>query len=56
MQVWNPDVAYAYPSLTTNSNNEVGISLAWVGGGTAFGSHAVGILGDLVVWFGEAAT
>jgi hypothetical protein len=51
-QVWNPDVAFAYPSLTTNSNNEVGISLAW-GGGKDFGSHAVGILGDFIVWFGE---
>jgi hypothetical protein len=54
MQVWNADVAYAYPSLTTNSNNEVGISLAW-GGGTSFGSHAVGIIGDFVVWFGDAS-
>ncbi len=53
-QVWNADIAFAYPSLTTNSDNEVGISLAW-GGGTAFGSHAVGILGDFVVWFGEAS-
>ena len=53
-QVWNADIAYAYPSLTTNSNNEVGISLAW-GGGTSFGSHAVGILGDFVVWFGDAS-
>ena len=40
--------------MTTNSNNEVGISLAW-GGGKSFGSHAVGILGDFVVWFGEAS-
>jgi hypothetical protein len=53
-QVWNADFAFAYPSLTTNSNNEVGISLAW-GGGKNFGSHAVGILGDFVVWFGEAS-
>jgi hypothetical protein len=53
-QVWNADLAFAYPSLTTNSNNEVGISLAW-GGGKAFGSHAVGILGDFVVWFGDAS-
>lgn len=51
-QVWNPSTAFAYPSLTTNSDNEVGISLAW-GGGPDFGSHAVGILGDFVVWFGE---
>lgn len=53
-QVWNPDIAFAYPSLTTNSNLEVGISLAW-GGGKSYGSHAVGILGDFVVWFGEAS-
>lgn len=53
-QIWNADHAYAYPSLTTNSNNEVGISLAW-GGGKFYGSHAVGILGDFVVWFGEAS-
>lgn len=53
-QVWNPDFAFAYPSLATNSDNEVGISLAW-GGGQSCGSHAVGILGDFVVWFGEAS-
>jgi hypothetical protein len=53
-QVWNADFAFAYPCLTTNSNNEVGISLAW-GGGKSFGSHAVGILGDFVVWFGVAS-
>jgi len=52
MQVWNGDHAYAYPSLTTNSDGEVGISLAWGGGTTLFGSHAVGILGDFVVWYG----
>lgn len=53
-QVWNPDFTFAYASLATNSDNEVGISLAW-GGGSAYGSHAVGILGDFVVWFGEAS-
>lgn len=53
-QIWNADHAYAYPSLTTNSNNEVGISLAW-GGGKFYGSHAVGILGDFVVWYGNAS-
>ena len=54
-QVWNADHAYAYPSLTTNSDNEVGISLAW-GGNVAlkyYGNHAVGIMGDFVVWYGE---
>jgi hypothetical protein len=54
-QVWNADHAYAYPSLTTNSDNEVGISLAWGGNVTLkyYGNHAVGILGDFVVWYGE---
>ena len=54
-QVWNPDHAFAYPSLTTNSDNEVGISLAWGGGPTFYGSHAVGILGDFVLWYGHAS-
>lgn len=54
MQVWNADHAYSYPSLTTNSDNEVGISLSW-GGGKFYGSHAVGILGDFVVWYGQAS-
>jgi hypothetical protein len=54
-QVWNADHVYAYPSLTTNSDNEVGISLSWGGGNKYFGNHAVGILGDFVVWFGEAS-
>jgi len=53
MQIWNPDNAFAYPCLMTNSHNEVGISLSWGGGGRYFGSHAVGILGDFIVWYGE---
>ena len=53
-QIWNANNAFAYPSLTTNSDNEVGISLAW-GGGSFYGSHAVGIFGDFVVWYGEAS-
>jgi hypothetical protein len=53
-QVWNASYAFAYPSLTTNSNNEVGISCAW-GGGANYGSHVVGILGDFVLWYGEAS-
>jgi hypothetical protein len=53
--VWNGDHAYAYPSLATNSDGEVGISLAWGGGPKLYGSHAVGILGDFVAWFGDAS-
>lgn len=47
----NADNVYAYPSLITNSDNEVGISLAW-GGGKFYGNHAAGILSDFVVWYG----
>jgi hypothetical protein len=51
-QIWNNDYAFAYPSLSTNDNGEVGISLAW-GGNQNFGNHAVGILGDFIVWYPE---
>src|SRR4029077_3392219 len=51
-QVWNANIAFAYPCLTTNADDEVGISISW-GGGQDYGSHAVGILGDFVVWYGE---
>lgn len=54
LQIWNPDYAFAYPSLTTNSDGEVGISCGW-GGGPDYGSHVVGILGDFVLWYGEAS-
>lgn len=50
--IWNNDYAFAYPSLSTNENNEVGISLAW-GGNQNYGNHAVGILGDFIVWYPE---
>ena len=53
-QVWNAGYAFAYPDLATNSNHEVGISCGW-GGGTNYGSHVVGILGDFVLWYGEAS-
>jgi hypothetical protein len=51
-QIWNNDFAFAYPSLCTNSKNEVGISLAW-GGNQNWGNNAVGILGDFIVWYPE---
>jgi len=54
-QIWNNDYAFAFPSLATNGSNEVGISLAW-GGGTFNGNHAVGILGDFVVWYPELSS
>ena len=51
-QIWNNDYAFAYPSLATNANGEVGISLAW-GGNQNWGNNAVGILGDFIVWYPE---
>ena len=56
MQIWNPDHAFAYPSLATNSENEVGITLGWGGGGTFNANSAVGIMGDFVVWFRNDST
>jgi hypothetical protein len=51
-QIWNNDYAFAFPSLATNANAEVGISLAW-GGNKDWGNNAVGILGDFIVWYPE---
>ena len=56
MQVWNPDLAFGYPSLTTNSDNEVGIVLGWGGGGSLNANSAVGIMGDFVVWYRDGST
>jgi hypothetical protein len=50
MQVWNPDYAFAYPSLHANARGEVGIVLAW-GGKNDHANAAAGILGDFVVWY-----
>ena len=50
LQVWNPDYAFAYPSLNVNARGEVGIVLAW-GGKNDNANAAAGILGDFVVWF-----
>ena len=50
MQVWNPDYAFAYPSLNVNARGEVGIVLAW-GGKNDHANAAAGILGDFVVWY-----
>ncbi len=56
INVFDPDSAICYGALSTNSNNEVGISYA-IGGGTRFPSHAVGILTgtrkDVLVASGE---
>jgi hypothetical protein len=56
VNVFNSTSATAYPALTTNANDEVGISYM-VGGGPLNPSHAVGILTgtrrDLIVSNGD---
>lgn len=56
LEIWNPDHAYAYPALAVNpSSGEVSVSLLWGGGGRYFQNHAVGFLGDFVVWITTAS-
>ncbi|MEO5583124.1 MAG: hypothetical protein ABIR66_10550 [Saprospiraceae bacterium] len=43
VNLWDPAHAIFYAGLSTNSNNEVGVSFA-MGGGTAFPGHYVGIM------------
>jgi hypothetical protein len=51
LQVWNSSYAFAYPALAINSSTaEVAISLMWGGGGSFYMNHAVGFLGDFVVY------
>ncbi len=47
-QIWNQDYAFGYASFD-QTNNEVGMSLAY-GGNGAYGTAAVGIFGDGVVY------
>ena len=50
-EIWNAEHAYAYPALGVNSSSgEVSVSLLWGGGDKYFQNHAVGFLGDYVVW------
>lgn len=56
LEVWNPDHTYAYPALAVNpASAEVAISLMWGGGGKYYMNHAVGFLGDFVVWITTAS-
>jgi hypothetical protein len=43
INLWDPNSAIAYAGLSTNVNNEVGVSYT-IGGGTKFPTHVVGIL------------
>jgi hypothetical protein len=48
-QIWNASYAFAYPALSTDANNEVGLSLEYGGGGN-YENHVVGFWGDFVVY------
>jgi hypothetical protein len=49
MQVWNPSFAFAYPSLASDPNGDVAMSLGYGGGGN-HAAHAVGFWGDFLVY------
>jgi hypothetical protein len=54
LQIWNPSYAFAYPSLTLNSDNAVGMSLEYGGGGN-FENHVAGFWGDFIVYITTAS-
>lgn len=44
-QLWNSDVAIAFPAMAVNTQGEIGMALAF-GGGSSYSNFAVGILGE----------
>lgn len=55
VQVWNPDIAFLDPYLSTNSEEKLGMSIGF-GGGPYYASHAVGVWGDFVVYYPRLST
>lgn len=52
--VWNGSYAFAYPSLATDFNGNVGMAVSF-GGTNNFASTTVGFAGDFVVFYNEAS-
>jgi hypothetical protein len=52
--IWNSALAFAYPSLATDRNAEIGVSVAF-GGSSNYATTTVGYLGDFVVYYVEAS-
>jgi hypothetical protein len=50
--IWNTPYAFAYPSLGTAPNGDIGVSVAF-GGPSDYASTSVGYLGDYVVYYVE---
>jgi hypothetical protein len=54
-QIWNSSVAFQFPYMTTNTNGELGISLAFGGGGN-HASPVAGFVGDSTVFFSNLSS
>jgi len=50
--IWNTPYAFAYPSLGTAPNGDIGVAVSF-GGPSNYGSTTVGYLGDYVVYYVE---
>jgi hypothetical protein len=55
VQVWNPTIAFIDAYLSTNNQNELGMAIAF-GGGGFYPSNAVGVWGDFVVYYPRLST
>ena len=52
--IWNTPYAFAYPSLATDPNGNIGVSVTF-GGPSNYATTTVGYLGDFVVYYVEAS-
>jgi hypothetical protein len=56
-QVWNSNLAFQYPALSTDTGGDLAIALGWGGGPDGhYASFAVGFWGDFVVYYMDPST
>jgi hypothetical protein len=53
--IWNTPYAFAYPSLGTAPNGDIGVAVSF-GGSSNYASATIGYLGDYVVYYVDAST
>jgi len=53
--IWNTPYAFAYPSLGTAPNGDIGVAVSF-GGKNNYASATIGYLGDYVVYYVDAST
>ena len=53
--IWNTPYAFAYPSLGTAPNGDIGVAVSF-GGSANYASATIGYLGDYVVYYVDAST